>query len=173
MDLSKFTGLIVALYTNRHDCGYDTSYHALYWDWTKMDVDSFCYGDTRGDMSQVSTVKVDASPEVKEAYNTSVMLKHYEVIVNTRIYETSQPNKLGMLCLVSKGRIAKGQIVTIKKLYRNDPYDRMLVMAQNGTVYEVYAKNLEVLFYPVDFTNFRPLVKPKYSKALLTLYKTA
>lgn len=169
MDLKQYAGLIVGLFQNSHDLGYDTSYHALYWDWSKMDTDSFCYGDTRSSQP-IANVKVDATPDVLEAYQTNLLIRHYNSVVATRLYETSQPNKTGLLCLISRGRTAKGTIVTIKKLYHNDPYNRMLVVDQNGTNYEVYAKNLDVLAYPIDFNNYIPLVRPKYSSTAIVLF---
>ena len=54
-----------------------------------------------------------------------------------------------------------GTVVTIKKIYTNDQYNRGIVSDRDGKNYEVYMQNLEVLAIPYNPETYVPFIRPK------------
>lgn len=151
-------GLVLDAYTRSEDCGYDTSYHATVWNWDKMKSEIVNYGDTRGIVGQC---QVDAIPIVKELFKYENDKRFYDNKVLSLLRETCELKIEGMLVLAARGRTAKGQILTITKIYMNDTYGRGLAKNNEGHSFEVYMKNLDVLAYPFDPNTYIPFLPPK------------
>ena len=168
--IESYKGLVVSKYEASDIMdSYDSNYFAIVWDWSKMRHERICYGSTR---SKVGQCTVDASAIVLEAYNICLKMEQWDYNLKMAQYDTEIPAKMpiGAIMHVTRGRTIKGQVVTIRKLYHNDPYNRCLVTAQNGTVHEVYIKNMDVLAVPLTFYNYSP--RPEYSPAILALFSS-
>lgn len=166
--VTTHTGLVVSKLESTFDCGYDSNYYAIVWNWNTLSTDSILYNTTYPHGGTKGTCQIDASPDVQAAYKTYQDIKEFNHQILKLQDDTNVPKK-DSLCIVYRGRLApQGLICTVKHIYETNYGPKCIIVGRDGVEYKTYIRNLDVLQVPI----LKRYVKPQYDTNMIKMYQS-